>query len=282
MGRYLLTHLKKRYPQAVFLEATRPQFDLGNVDALVSRLGGFEPDLVFHLAGLSRVRDDVPFTEYFEGNFLTTTNLVKALERTGKPFKMFFSSSIHVYGPQTEVVNEESAAKPASPYGFSKYLAEEALQDLCKRRSDVKVTVGRLYNCLGPGQAPGFVAADWCQKLRDLPADGGVLKVGSLSSFRYFIDVRDAVEMFPQLLEKAPAGFSIYNISSQTPTPLEDILKKLIEVSGKHPKIEVSDQQTPNRFPGLKISTAKLEAALPGTKLRPLDETLREMYAERP
>lgn len=282
LGRYLHAHLKTRYPQANFLETSRDHLDLGNPESLCSRLGSFEPDLVFHLAGVSRVRDDVPFTEYFEGNYLTTANLMKALEKSGKPFRMFFSSSIHVYGPQNDVANEESATKPANPYGFSKYLAEEALRDLCKRRPDLKVVIGRLYNCLGPGQAPGFVAADWCQKLRELPTSGGTLKVGSLAGMRYFLDVRDAVSMFPQLLDKAQPGCSVYNIASRSPTSLEDILKKLVGVSGKNPKVEVSDKESSNRFPGLKISTAKLEAALPGTKLRPLDETLREMYADRP
>lgn len=290
LGSHLLAHLRSRYREATLATLSRQPgsalglvsyvCDLSDPEATLKTVKAFEPDMTFHLAGNSRVRDELDLPHYFTDNFLSTTHLTQALIQLGKPQRLFFASSIHVYGNNISEVSEESPPQPFNPYGFTKYLAEEHLKEKTVAHPSLKVVVGRLYNCIGPGQPLGFVASDWCQRLRSLPDSGeAVMKVGGLEGIRYFLDVRDAVATFPRLLENTQESFAVYNIASKVPTRIDAVLEKLLKVSGKHPKIESNENESSNRFAGLRVSTAKLEKTLSSLQFRPLDETLRDMYS---
>jgi UDP-glucose 4-epimerase len=64
--------------------------------------------------------------------------------------QIIFSSSATVYGdPDTLPITEESPLKPATnPYGATKQMAEQIIQDLC-RTSDVKAVLLRYFNPIG-------------------------------------------------------------------------------------------------------------------------------------
>jgi UDP-glucose 4-epimerase len=64
--------------------------------------------------------------------------------------QIIFSSSATVYGdPDTLPITEESPLKPATnPYGATKQMAEQIIQDLCKT-SDVRSVLLRYFNPIG-------------------------------------------------------------------------------------------------------------------------------------
>jgi nucleoside-diphosphate-sugar epimerase len=289
IGNNLARHLKDRFPSdeiySVGLTEGGPpgiphlRVNLARPDALVSFFRSYEPEEIYHLAGLSRVSDDIGIPEYFEANFLTTQALLDALESFQSPKRLFFSSSVHVYGNQSQVVSEDMPVHPIGPYGYTKYLAEEALRQRVKQTPNLGVVVGRLYSCVGPGQAGGFAIPDLVMKVASLPADNSApLMVGPTSGYRTFLDVRDAVAIFPRLLGAiGPGGFEIVNVSSPHRLQIAEALQMILDVAGKRPEVRTA-QSPPNRFTGLSVSVEKLQRLVPQLSFRPFRQTLEDMY----
>lgn len=117
-------------------------------------------DAVIHFAGLKAVGDSVrqPLA-YFENNVGGTINLLQALEEAGvKHF--LFSSSATVYGNPDEVpIKETARLSTTNPYGRSKLMVEQVLEDLGK--SDPSWAIGslRYFNPVG-AHASGLIGED--------------------------------------------------------------------------------------------------------------------------
>lgn len=254
--------------------------NLNDLAALGSCLTQIKPDLIYHLSGLSRISKDIPFEDYFHANYLQTRNLLEAAGNTNREVKVLLASSVHVYGNQEGEVTEQTLVKPQSPYAFTKFLAEEALKLYCKNNPKLKGISARLYSCLGPGQPEGFVGSDLCKKLRDIKNQASpVLSVGPLNPHRRFMDSRDVVKAFIGLMDLPQSTPSeTYNIASTKQTTIREVLDELLKVSGLNVSVESRDLGN-NSFLGLNLSTAKLQSKLPDFHFRPLQETLRDMWA---
>jgi nucleoside-diphosphate-sugar epimerase len=245
------------------------------VAALVKRI---QPDQIYHLAGSARVSDKIGVPEYFRSNFLTTAWLARAVKTCDHPVAIFFSSSVHVYGNRSGIVDEGTEPQPVSPYGFSKYLAELALKDLVAHGPRVRVVIGRMYSCIGPGQAEGFLTSDLSRRLADLK-EGEPLRTGPLTGSRRFLDVRDAVSLFPQLLVSPRiASGDCVNIAPAEEVTIREVVDSLLRVSGKSPALEGDPRLAAQTFTGVGIKTEKLRLAVPDFHFRPLESTLRDIW----
>jgi nucleoside-diphosphate-sugar epimerase len=287
LGTYLAKTLRTRVPadSVVSLGLTSPnqpgvrhlECDLLDSPRLTALLDEEKPDRVYHLAGSARVSQSIGMADYYRSNFQTTVHLLSALENAGKPVRVFFSSSVHVYGNQAQEVDEVFEPAPNGPYGMSKYLAERAFEQFVQRNPTSRVVVGRLYSCIGPGQAGGFVTADLMRKLL-LLSDGEQLQTGPLSALRRFLDVRDAASIIAQLLEKPLSQpYKVVNIASPFEMQVREVVELLVKASGKKVQIQPSGSEA-NSFQGLKISLKKLEHLLPGFSYRPIDETVLDLW----
>jgi nucleoside-diphosphate-sugar epimerase len=288
LGRNLLEHLRTVSPEVVVHTLGRKPFaasgvthhacDLNDTAGVSSALRSIEPTHIFHLAGNSRVSPAIAFPDYLTSNYLTTRSLAEAIARVDRAVSVFFASTVHIYGNRDGITDELAEPQPVSPYGFSKYLAELTLGDLAKRAARVRVVIGRLYSCVGPGQAEGFILSDISRRLADLK-DGERLQTGTLSGFRRFLDVRDAAVLFPRLLESPTlaSGDSI-NIAPAEQVSLREIVDSLIRISGKRAVVESAPATAPQSFHGVQIATSRLQAAVPDFQFRPLESTLRDIW----
>ncbi len=253
--------------------------DMADESRLVKVLKDFHPDTVYHFAGSARVAKTLSVPHYFRSNFLTTASLMHYLSRLDKPVSVFFSSSAQIYGNQPGLLSENAPAAPVSPYGFSKYLVEELLRSTAHSYPHLHIVVGRLSTCIGPSQQNGFVISDLCNKISRISKKRPLLKVGALNSFRQFLDVDDAVQIFPLLLQKkAPSNFEVYNIASPGELKIGDALKILLKISRKSPKVTSSRTHNPNRWLGNQLDIQKLCSKLPGYHFTPIQETLKKTY----
>jgi UDP-glucose 4-epimerase len=116
------------------ITGTRPPFVMGDVRdgaTVSSLLDEWRPLAVMHFAGLKSVGESVrqPL-DYVDVNVHGTIELLKAMD--GADIRTFiFSSSATVYGaPDTAPVSEDAPKRVANPYGRSKLMAEEVLEDL--------------------------------------------------------------------------------------------------------------------------------------------------------
>ncbi|MBI1861670.1 MAG: GDP-mannose 4,6-dehydratase [Deltaproteobacteria bacterium] len=292
LGRYLVEHLTQTSSEPVIAvsrrdaklskgKATWVQADLADSKSVSALIAQTKPSQVYHLAGHSRVTSTVGMPDYFSANTLTTFRLVDALQRASRPVKFFLASTIHVYGNTEHMASESTPVQPVNDYGFTKYLAEEYLRKRAQEDSNLTILIGRLYNCFGPGQAAGFVSADLCRKIADLPAKGEpVLKVGPTSTFRRFLDVRDAVPILARLMAlKAPEGFQIINIASPHEVQIRELISLLLGIAQKKALIESSEDNSANRLFGIRVNCDRLTALVPNAQFRPIQDTLRDMYA---
>lgn len=289
IGRHLVTQLTKSRPQDEIIGvstrhnsdhgAKHRVADLSDLKAAENLIEECRPDWIYHLAGSAKVQASVGLPEYFRSNFLTTTNLLKALAQTKRPQRLFLASSVHVYGNQNDVVMESVPLEPVGHYGFTKYLAERAVEEFTKAHPSCTAVIGRLYSCIGPGQPAGFVTSDMARKLAALsPHSDQPLKTGPLDAIRRFLDVRDAVKIFPALLETALPGTTTVNIASPFELTIRELVEMLIQVSGRRCAIETHEELHANPFRGLRVSPDKLVKLLPGVEFRPMKETLRDIW----
>lgn len=117
-------------------------------------------DVVLHACGKAHV---VPKTEeekqqFYAINYQGTVNLCKGLEKVGTPKALVFISTASVYGIEAgEMVTEDTSLKADTPYGKSKVMAEEYLQNWCKE-NQVILTILRPSLMAGK-KAPGNLGA---------------------------------------------------------------------------------------------------------------------------
>jgi UDP-glucose 4-epimerase len=106
-------------------------------------------DAVFHFAGSTVVPDSVARPlQYYANNTMASRDLIEAC--VGAGVKHFiFSSTAAVYGPGDGALIAETAAKaPGSPYGRSKLMTEQMLQDAAGA-SDLRYVALRYFNVAG-------------------------------------------------------------------------------------------------------------------------------------
>ena len=132
----------------------RPLFekvDLADANACHELFQHFAFEAVIHFAAKKYVNESVqePLL-YYQNNFGSTLNILKEM-RQHQVRHFIFSSSCTVYGePDQLPVTESSPVKKAmSPYGNTKQVIEEILEDCCKAYPELKVIALRYFNPIG-------------------------------------------------------------------------------------------------------------------------------------
>ncbi|MBB4813036.1 MULTISPECIES: UDP-glucose 4-epimerase GalE [Pseudomonas] len=131
-----------------------PLFVLGDIldEALLATLfREHEFDAVIHFAGLKAVGDSVkdPLA-YYKTNVAGSFSLFSAMAAAGV-FRLVFSSSATVYGePEVMPISEQyPVGAPKSPYGRSKLIVEQVLEDLVRADDRWAIATLRYFNPVG-------------------------------------------------------------------------------------------------------------------------------------
>lgn len=143
-----------------------------------------QADVVFHLAGVNRPREE---QEFVEGNVTLTRRLCDALAAAGRGTVLVYSSS--------------TQAEHDNPYGHSKNQAEDLILDY-QRRSGAPVCIYRFPNVFGKWSRPNYnsVVATFCHNIsRGLP-----VQVNDRATPLRFAYVDDIVREFLDVLTRPP------------------------------------------------------------------------------
>jgi GDP-4-dehydro-6-deoxy-D-mannose reductase len=102
----------------------------------------------------------------------------------------------------------------------------------------------RPFNHVGPGQPTGFVCSDFARQIAaiKLGQAEAVLHVGNLAPVRDFTDVRDTVEAYWTVATQGVPG-EIYNVSSQNPISMQEVVGKLCKLAEVQVHIEVDPEK---------------------------------------
>lgn len=116
---------------------------------------------VLHFAGLKSVGESVrkPL-DYYDNNVAGSVTLCQAMANAGV-YNLVFSSSATVYGEPTQMPIREDfpTGVPTNPYGRSKLMVEDLLQDLAKSDPRWSVALLRYFNPVGAHQS-GLIGED--------------------------------------------------------------------------------------------------------------------------
>lgn len=105
---------------------------------------------VIHFAGLKAVGESVEKPiEYYHNNITGTLILLKVMRKYNCQ-KLVFSSSATVYGdPASLPIKEDFPLSTTNPYGSTKLMIEQILQDVCIANKDFCVAILRYFNPIG-------------------------------------------------------------------------------------------------------------------------------------
>ncbi|KAH7644106.1 udp-glucose 4-epimerase-like protein 1 [Dermatophagoides farinae] len=113
-------------------------------------------DVVMHLAALKSVGESVQQPlRYYQNNVGGSITLLKAMEKYNVK-KFIFSSSATVYGEPQYLPLDEShpiGIKCTNPYGRSKCMVEQILEDVCQADSEWSIISLRYFNPVGAHQS---------------------------------------------------------------------------------------------------------------------------------
>lgn len=110
--------------------------------------------IIYNLAAVHRTPGH-PAHEYYETNVLGALNVVRLAEEAGAK-TVVFTSSISVYGPNEQVIDEASPLTPTSDYGRSKMMAELIHRKWRGASPDRSLIVVRPGVVFGPGEGGNF------------------------------------------------------------------------------------------------------------------------------
>jgi UDP-glucose 4-epimerase len=125
------------------------ELDIADPQALDTLFAQHRLDAVFHFASFIQVGESVSEPgKYYQNNFAATLTLLQAMVRAGvKHF--IFSSTAAVYGDPVYVpIDEEHPKAPINPYGRSKWMVEQLLEDF-DRAYGLKSVCLRYFNAAG-------------------------------------------------------------------------------------------------------------------------------------
>ncbi|WP_421905003.1 UDP-glucose 4-epimerase GalE [Mameliella sp.] len=104
--------------------------DLLDREALAALFDAHDFDAVYHFAALIAVGESVQAPDiYYRNNVTGTLNLLDAMRVAGVD-RFVFSSTAAIFGnPQTDLISEDHPKAPLNPYGRSKLMIEQVLED---------------------------------------------------------------------------------------------------------------------------------------------------------
>lgn len=127
------------------------QIDVQDREALERVFCEHRFDAVIHFAGLKAVGEScqIPL-KYYRNNLDSTLSLLETMQAHGCK-RIVFSSSATVYGPENPVPYEESmpAHLATNPYGWTKSMIEQILQDLAAADPEFSAVLLRYFNPIG-------------------------------------------------------------------------------------------------------------------------------------
>jgi UDP-glucose 4-epimerase len=250
-------------------------------------------DHVYHLAaavGVALIAQEQIGT--IRNNIEPTNLLLERLSleiNAGRDVKFFLASSSEVYGKNPKDTWDEeddivlgATTKPRWSYGASKAI-DEFLSLAYWQQKKLPVVVGRFFNVIGLRQTgsygmvvPRFVDAAVANEPLIVHDDG--------RQTRCFADVRDIVAAIIELMACPSAEGQVFNIGSDQPISINDLARKIIEVSSSQSPIKYQSyteayglqfEDTRHRVPDL----GKLRRTISHAPQFDLDSTLREIVA---
>lgn len=226
------------------------KFIFGNLDhdrSIEEVFANEKFDGVFHLAAQSH-----PPTSFkdpagtFRTNAQATIQIADSIARYQPECKLMFCSTSEVYGASPEEkgpITEDFPINPINPYGVSKAAADCYVRERANSTKNsarpLQFFVTRAFSHTGQRRGRNFsISSDAYQIVRILHGlQEPKINVGTLSSVRFVMDVRDCVRAYALLMEKFTPG-EAYNVGGMELFSMGELLDVMLELEGLTGKVE--------------------------------------------
>ena len=238
-----------------FIEA-----DVRDQSALDDIFTTYNIDSVIHFAGLKAVGESVAKPlEYYDNNLVSTLALLEAMRKHGVK-QLVFSSSATVYGSPSELPLRETSTVGVgltNPYGKTKYMIEQIIQDYCTADPAFEATILRYFNPIGAhqsgqiGEDPNgipnnllpYVAQVAVGKLQSVGVFGNDYDTPDGTGVRDYIHVVDLARGHVAALQHMKAGANVYNLGTGSGTSVLEIIKAFSKACGRDLPYEIKPRR---------------------------------------
>lgn len=247
-------HKKLLRPHNKFIQA-----DLRDYKELEQILEEIQPYAIMHFAGSISVGESVEFPDlYYENNIISSLNLFSLAGKLGVK-NIIFSSTAAVYGNAADKpIKEEDNKSPINPYGHSKLMAEQFLQDI-SRQYGFNYGILRYFNAagayieqnLGEMHEPEthlipLILQAASGKRESINIFGNDYATKDGTCIRDFIHVKDLCQAHLDLLKYIENGTSndnIFNVGSSDGFSVKEVIDIAKEVTEIDFKTEIKERR---------------------------------------
>lgn len=215
---------------------------------------------IIHFAASKAVGESVQNPlKYYRNNFYSLINVLTAFN---SKIKLVFSSSCTVYGqPDSLPVTENAPVKKAeSPYGNTKQIAEEILQETCAVNPNLKVVVLRYFNPVGAhksaliGELPigvpqnlvPFITQSAIGKRGPITVYGNDYNTPDGSAIRDYIHVVDLAKAHVaaiKRLENNTENYEVFNVGTGKGSSVLEIINAFEFATGQKLAYKIGDRR---------------------------------------
>lgn len=269
--------------------------DVKNRDAVRKIFSENAIDCVIHFAGLKAVGESVqkPLM-YYRNNIDTTLTLLECMAEADVN-QFVFSSSATVYGEENDIPYVETMKRGScsNPYGWTKVMMEEILEDAAKANSKLSVVLLRYFNPIGahesgrigedpqgiPNNLMPYIAQVAVGRRDHLTVFGGDYATKDGTCRRDYIHVMDLANGHLKAVEYAAnkQGVSVFNLGTGTPYSVLEIIKAFESATGVAIKYEMGARRAGD-LPEFWANADKAAEILGWKTTRTLEDMCRDTW----
>ncbi|MBD8013498.1 UDP-glucose 4-epimerase GalE [Planococcus wigleyi] len=270
------------------------QTDLLDDEGMEKVFAENEITAVMHFAGLKAVGESVekPLM-YYHNNITGTLNLCSIMEKYGVK-NLVFSSSATVYGdPEQVPIDESSPLSATNPYGRTKLMIEEILQDLYVADSSWRIAILRYFNPIGahisgrigenptgiPNNLMPYITQVAIGKREELQVFGNDYDTPDGTGVRDYIHVVDLVKGHIKALEylEENDGIETFNLGTGKGYSVLDLINNFSSATKKEIPYKVVDRR-PGDIGICYANPEKAKAKLGWTAEKDLQEMCQDSW----
>lgn len=250
--------------------------DLADTKAVEKALRDHKIDVVMHFAAYAYVGESVDKPlDYYRNNVSLTVGVLEAMARAGVE-KFVFSSTCATYGDPDKIpITEEESKKPVSPYGRSKWMVEQILQDYIHSRKSFSFAALRYFNASGCAM-DGTIGEDHDPETHLIPVIlqaimglkpeltvfGTDYPTPDGTNVRDYIHVEDLADAHILAMGKLAPGVSIQcNLGTGRGFSVKEIIQTAEKVTGKKVPVKYGPRRAGDAI-ALYANPAKAKAVL--------------------
>lgn len=271
------------------------EIDIKNQDKLETVFMENEIDAVIHFAGLKAVGESVKNPVMYYRNNIDTTLAILELMLKYHVNNIIFSSSATVYGSLNPIPYREDMSRGicTNPYGWTKVMMEQILEDTARANPQMSVVILRYFNPIGAHES-GMIGEDPLgipYNLMPYITQTAIGRRDHLTIFgndyptidgtcrRDYIHVVDLAIGHVKAIEYAlkNTGVEIFNLGTGTPYSVLEIIESFERVNNVKIKYEFGDRREGD-LPEFFADASKAQNILGWKTTKSLDDMCADVW----